>query len=61
MLSLHLHEVILCTYMSFTYHLYRSYGVLVWEVATFGEPPHEGIQVSELIELASNGLLKLNR
>ena len=48
-------------YMSFTYHLYRSYGVLVWEVATYGEPPHEGIKVSELIELASNGSLKLNR
>ena len=48
-------------YMLFTYHLYRSYGVLVWEVATYGEPPLEGIKVSELIELASNGSLKLNR
>ena len=39
----------------------RSYGVLVWEVATYGEPPHEELQVRELINLASNGSLKLNR
>ena len=35
--------------------------MFVWEVATYGEPPHEGIQVRELIELANNGSLKLNR
>ena len=35
--------------------------MLVWEVATYGEPPHEGIQVSELIGLANDGSLKLNR
>ena len=35
--------------------------MLVWEVATFGESPHEGIQVGELIGLANNGSLKLNR
>ena len=35
--------------------------MLVWEVATYGEFPHEGIQVTEIIELATNGSLKLNR
>jgi len=39
----------------------RSYGVLVWEVVTFGGIPHEQLKVSELVELASNGSLKLNR
>ena len=43
------------------YTLCRSYGVLVWEVVTFGEFPHDKLQVNELVELASNGSLKLNR
>ena len=43
------------------YNCYRSYGVLVWEVATFGDSPHEGVQVREIIELANNSSLKLNR
>ena len=35
--------------------------MLVWEVATYGESPHKGIQISELVELANDGSLKLNR
>ena len=35
--------------------------MLVWEVATFGKSPHKGVEVGEIIELANNGSLKLNR
>ena len=38
--------------------LCKSYGVLV---ATYLEPPHEQLEVSELIEFANNGTLQLDR
>ena len=43
------------------YTKYRSFGVLIWEVATYGEVPHENLQTRDIIELAANGTLKLNR
>ena len=43
------------------YYLCRAYGVLVWEVATYAESPHDQLNVRELIEHASSGSLSLNR
>ena len=41
--------------------LCKSYGVLVWEIATYAELPHEQLEVSELIKFANNGTLQLDR
>ena len=41
--------------------MHRSFGVLVWEVATYGEPPHDNLQTRDVIEMAGNGTLKLDR
>ena len=41
--------------------LYRSFGVLVWEVATYVEAPHDNLQTRDVIEMAGNGTLKLSR
>ena len=43
------------------FSLSRSYGVLVWEVATYGETPHEQIPTSNIVEMADNGSLRLER
>ena len=39
----------------------RSYGVLVWEVVTYAETPHDDLQSNDIIEMAGNGTLKLDR
>jgi len=39
----------------------RSYGVLVWEVATYGKTPNKHLKGIDIVELASNGSLKLTR
>ena len=39
----------------------RSYGVLVWEVATYGEVPHEHFHLHDIVEMANNKTLVLNR
>ena len=33
----------------------------MWEVATYGERPHDDVQTRDIIEMASNGTLMLNR
>lgn len=34
--------------------LYRSYGVLLWEIVTFGELPLGNFQTNEIVELAQS-------
>jgi len=38
----------------------RSYGVLVWEVITFGETPHKEYITADIVEMANYGTLQLN-
>ena len=33
----------------------------MWEVATYGEPPHDDMQTRDIIEMAGNGTLMLSR
>ena len=40
---------------------YRSFGVLIWEIATYGEVPHSNLQTRDIIEMAANGTLRVNR
>ena len=42
-------------------YMCRSFGVLVWEVATFVDTPHHKLKAADIIEMANNGNLKLNR
>ena len=39
----------------------RSFGVLVWEVTTYAKTPHEKLKAKDIIEMAGNGTLKLDR
>lgn len=39
---------------------HRSFGVLVWEVATYGNIPHDNFQTKDIIEMAGDNTLKLN-
>ena len=39
----------------------RSFGILVWEVATYGKTPFNKIPAKDIVEMASNGSLKLTR
>ena len=51
-----------CTYVVMynnTLFCCRSFGILVWEVATYGKTPFSKIPVKDIVEMASNGSLKL--
>jgi len=48
-------------FLSLRVTVYRSYGVLVWEVATYGETPHEQLPTSNIVEMANDGSLKLDK
>ena len=53
-----------CTYVVMyndTLFCYRSFGILVWEVATYGKTPFSKIPAKDIVEMASNGSLKLTR
>ena len=39
----------------------RSFGVLLYEVVTFGEKPYNDYEVKEIVDSAKNGVLKLPR
>ena len=35
--------------------------MLVWEIATYAKTPHEKLKAKDIIEMADNGTLKLER
>ena len=39
----------------------RSFGILVWEIATYGKTPFKNLSVEDIIQMASDGSLKLTR
>ena len=47
-----------CTSLMYVW-ICRSYGVLLWEIATFGQFPHSDKTLDVLTELAGNGQLQL--
>ena len=47
--------------LTYTCSHYRSFGILVWEVATYGKTPFHKVPAEDIIEMASNGSLKLTR
>ena len=56
--------VCICTYVVMynnTLFCYRSFGILVWEVATYGKTPFSKTPTKDIVEMASNGSLKLTR
>ena len=50
-------------HMKFAYACshYRSFGILVWEVVTYGITPFHNVAAGDIIEMASNGSLKPTR
>jgi len=41
-----------------TCHAYRSYGVYLWEIVTYGQLPLEDLDVQDIIERAQNESLE---
>ena len=39
----------------------RSFGILVWEVVTYGKTPFSKLPAKDIVEMASHGILKLTR
>ena len=57
-----------CIATVYAYHIcidifikYRSFGVLIWEIATYGEVPHSNLQTRDIIEMSASGTLMVNR
>ena len=40
---------------------YRSYGVLLWEIVTYGEMPLEDMGLNDIVKAATNKTLRLER
>ena len=52
--------------MAITYYYkvilyFRSYGVVLWEIVTYGEMPHPALNVQELMQLAEADKLCLEK
>ena len=47
--------------LTYAYSYYRSFGILVWEVATYGKTPFHNVAAEDIIEMASHGSLKPTR
>ena len=55
--------MLICEHL-YNYSVYvsaRSFGVLVWEVATYGETPYKQLQTSDIMAMARDESLKLDR
>ena len=39
-------------------HVYRAYGVLLWEITSYGLTPLNQYEAREVIQMAENGALK---
>ena len=47
-------------YILYIFKMCRSYGVLVWEIMTFGGTPHEELQTRDIVDMADKGTLQLS-
>ena len=46
----------------FCIHYYhRSYGVVLWEITSYGESPLDDMEAKDIVEAAENGTLKHSR
>ena len=41
--------------LSFSFYLFRSYGVVLWEMATLAAMPYQGLSNTEVVRFVSEG------
>ena len=51
----------LSSYITDIHKIIRSYGVVLWEITSYGDAPLDGMEAKDIVEAAQDGTLQHSR